>query len=96
VATVPIGYADGYPRRLSQEGRALIGGVAYPLAGTVTMDQIVVDVGDADVGVGDEVVLLGRQGDVEVTADDWARMLGTISYEIVCEIGPRVPRRYVE
>jgi alanine racemase len=96
VATAPIGYADGYPRRLSQEGRALIGGVAYPLAGTVTMDQIVVDVGDADVGVGDEVVLLGRQGDVEVTADDWARMLGTISYEIVCEIGPRVPRRYVE
>jgi alanine racemase len=60
------------------------------------MDQIVVDVGDADVGVGDEVVLLGRQGDVEITADDWARALGTISYEIVCGIGPRVPRRYVE
>jgi alanine racemase len=96
VATVPIGYADGYPRRLSQTGSALIGGVAHPLAGTVTMDQIVVDVGDADVGVGDEVVLLGRQGDVEITADDWARALGTISYEIVCGIGPRVPRRYVE
>jgi alanine racemase len=96
VATVPIGYADGYPRRLSDEGSALIGGRRCPLAGTVTMDQIVIDVDDADVGVGDEVVLLGRQGDVEVTADDWARMLGTISYEIVCEIGPRVPRRYVE
>ncbi|MGH8872572.1 MAG: alanine racemase [Acidimicrobiia bacterium] len=96
VATVPIGYADGYPRRLSDGGVALIGGERHPLAGTVTMDQIVVDVGDADVGVGDEVVLLGGQGDEEVSADEWARRLGTISYEIVCGIGPRVPRRYVE
>jgi alanine racemase len=96
VATVPIGYADGYPRRLSHDGHALIGGERHPLAGTVTMDQIVVDVGDADVGVGDEVVLLGRQGEEEITADDWAELLGTISYEIVCGIGPRVPRRYVE
>ncbi len=96
VATVPIGYADGYPRRLSHEGVALIGGERHPLAGHVTMDQIVVDVGDADVGVGDEVVLLGRQDDAEITADEWARSLGTISYEVVCEIGPRVPRRYVE
>jgi alanine racemase len=60
------------------------------------MDQIVVDVGDADIGVGDEVVLLGRQDDAEITADDWAGALGTISYEVVCGIGPRVPRRYVE
>jgi alanine racemase len=96
VATVPIGYADGYPRGLSANGHVLIGGAAHPLAGTVTMDQIVVDMGDADVGVGDEVVLMGRQGDAEVTADDWARVLDTISYEVVCEIGPRVPRRYVE
>ncbi|MGH8948430.1 MAG: alanine racemase, partial [Acidimicrobiia bacterium] len=96
VATVPIGYADGYPRGLSGSGHVLIGGVAHPLAGTVTMDQIVVDVGDADVGFGDEVVLMGRQGDVEITADDWAGALDTISYEVVCEIGPRVPRRYVE
>ena len=96
VATVPIGYADGYPRRLSGEGRALIGGEPHPLAGTVTMDQIVIDVGDADVGVGDEVVLLGRQDDGEVTADEWAGLLDTISYEIVCGIGPRVPRRYLD
>lgn len=96
VATVPIGYADGYPRRLSQAGSVLIGGEAHPLAGTVTMDQIVVDVGDADIGVGDEVVLLGRQDGAEITADDWAQALGTISYEVVCGIGPRVPRRYVE
>ena len=93
---MPIGYADGYPRRLSQAGSVLIGGVAHPLAGTVTMDQIVVDVGDADIGVGDEVVLLGRQDGAEITADDWAQALGTISYEVVCGIGPRVPRRYVE
>jgi alanine racemase len=96
VATVPIGYADGYPRRLSQAGSVLIGGQTFSLAGTVTMDQIVVDVADADVGVGDEAVLLGRQDDAEISADDWARALGTISYEVVCGIGPRVPRRYVE
>jgi len=96
VATVPIGYADGYPRLLSTAGRVLIGGRSHPLAGTVTMDQLVVDVGDSDVGVGDEVVLLGRQDDVEVTADEWAREMGTIAYEVVCDIGPRVPRRYHE
>jgi alanine racemase len=96
VATVPIGYADGYPRRLSRESHALIGGARHPLAGTVTMDQLVIDVGDFDVGVGDEVVLLGAQGADQVTADEWARLLGTISYEVVCGIGPRVPRRYVE
>jgi alanine racemase len=96
VATVPIGYADGYPRRLSMEGSVLIGGRRHPLAGMVTMDQVVVDVDDADVGVGDEVVLLGAQGEAEVGADEWAGLLETISYEVVCGIGPRVPRRYVE
>jgi alanine racemase len=96
VATIPVGYADGYPRRLSREGRVLIGGQRLPMAGMVTMDQIVVDVGDAEVGIGDEVVLLGRQDQAEVTADEWAELLETISYEVVCDIGPRVPRRYVE
>ncbi|HSL24652.1 MAG TPA: alanine racemase C-terminal domain-containing protein, partial [Acidimicrobiia bacterium] len=94
VATVPIGYADGVPRGLSASGRVLIGGKSHPLAGTVTMDQIVVDVGDDPVQVGDEVVLIGRQGAGEITADDWAEQLGTIAYEIVCQIGPRLPRRY--
>lgn len=94
VATVPIGYADGVPRRLQPAGaEVLIGGRRRPLAGTVTMDQIVVDCGpDAPVSPGDEVVLLGRQGDEVVTATEWAEMLGTISYEILCGIGPRVPR----
>jgi alanine racemase len=94
VATVPIGYADGVPRALFGAGYAvLIGGVRRPLAGMVTMDQIVVDCGDDDsVRPGDEVVLLGRQGGDEISADDWAALLGTISYEVVCGVGPRMPR----
>lgn len=95
VVTVPVGYADGFPRGLTSSGAALIGGRRYPLAGTVTMDQVVIDVGDDRYGVGDEVVLLGAQGTDEITADDWASALRTISYEIVCSIGPRVPRRYL-
>jgi alanine racemase len=71
----------------------LIGGHRHPIAGTITMDQLMVDVGDADVAVGDEVVLLGRQGDEEIRASEWAEKLGTIPYEIVCGIGVRVPRR---
>jgi alanine racemase len=94
VATVPIGYADGVPRALFTGGyEVLIGGVRRPLAGMVTMDQIVVDCGaDESVRPGDEVVLLGRQGDETITADDWAELLGTISYEVVCGVGPRMPR----
>ena len=93
IATVPLGYADGVPRRLSAAGgEVIVGGRRCRIAGTVTMDQIMVDCGDATVTRGDEVVLLGRQGDVEITADEWAERTGTISYEILCGIGPRVPR----
>ena len=94
VATVPMGYADGVPRQLFHRGyEVLIGGVRRPLAGMVTMDQIVVDCGDdSSVRPGDEVVLLGRQGDQEITAEDWAEMLGTISYEVLCGVGARMPR----
>jgi len=98
VATVPIGYADGVPRRLFDVGgEVLIGGARRPLAGVVTMDQIVVDCGPGapPVAAGDEVVLLGRQGGQEVSATEWADLLGTINYEILCDIGPRVPRRVV-
>jgi len=97
VATVPIGYADGVPRQLFRQGyEVLIGGKRRPLAGMVTMDQIVVDCGeDATVAVGDEVVLLGRQGDAEISAEEWANLLGTISYEVLCGVGARVPRRLV-
>ncbi len=96
VATVPLGYADGVPRRLSSVGgTVLVGGQRRPIAGTVTMDQIMVDCGPgAPVAVGDEVVLLGRQGAEEITAEEWAHQLDTISYEILCGIGPRVPRTY--
>ncbi|MGH9096436.1 MAG: alanine racemase [Acidimicrobiales bacterium] len=96
VATVPLGYADGVPRRLFDTGAAvLIGGVRRPLAGVVTMDQIMVDCGPAghpEVKPGDEVVLIGRQAGEEITATEWADRLGTINYEVVCGIGPRVPR----
>ncbi len=96
VVTVPLGYADGIPRRLSSlGGEVLIGGKRYPFAGTVTMDQVVIDVGDDGVEVGDEVVFIGRQGDEEVTATEWAKLLSTINYEIVCQFGPRLPRHYV-
>ncbi|MCZ7527539.1 MAG: alanine racemase [Acidimicrobiia bacterium] len=95
VATVPIGYADGVPRALAASGgEVLVGGARRPIAGTVTMDQLMVDVGDDPVAVGDEVVLLGRQGGEEITATEWAERVGTIAYEVVCQIGPRVPRRY--
>lgn len=96
VATVPLGYADGVPRRLSfVGGEVLVGGRRRPLAGTITMDQLMVDCGpDAAVEAGTEVVLLGRQEDEVITADDWAEVLDTIAYEIVCGIGPRVPRVY--
>jgi alanine racemase len=96
IATVPIGYGDGVPRNLAHGGgEVLVRGRRCPIAGTVTMDQLMVDVGDLPVERGDEIVLIGRQGDAEITATEWAQRLGTIAYEIVCGIGPRVPRRYV-
>ena len=97
VATVPLGYADGVPRALFGAGcTVLVGGRRRPLAGMVTMDQIVVDCGpDAAVAVGDEVVLIGDQGGEAIAVSEWARMLGTVDYEVVCGIGARVARRYV-
>jgi alanine racemase len=95
VVTIPIGYADGFPRALYAAGQdVLIRGRRFPLAGMVTMDQLVVDVGDAPVEVGDEVVLLGRQGNEEIPVAEWADHLNTIAWEVVCGIGDRVPRRY--
>lgn len=96
IATVPIGYADGVPRSLTQSDiHVLVNGVPRTIAGTITMDQLMLDCGnDYDVTVGDEVVLIGRQGEHVVTADAWADAVGTIGYEIVCGIGARVFRRY--
>jgi len=95
VGTVPVGYADGLTRALTNRGRVLLRGRPVPLVGTVCMDQCCVDAGDDPAESGDEVVLLGRQGAAEVTADDWAALLGTINYEVVCGIGRRVPRVYL-
>ena len=96
IATVPMGYADGVARRLGTTGgEVLIGGRRHPIAGTVTMDQLMVDCGDTAVVAGDEAVLLGRQGAEEVGAWEWADRLGTIAYEVVCGISSRVPRDYL-
>ncbi len=97
IATVPFGYADGYPRRLFDAGaEVLINEKRYPLAGNVTMDQLLVDCGDDEVKLGDVVVLLGRQGDEEITAEEWARRGDTITWEILCGVGARVPRVLVD
>lgn len=96
IATVPVGYADGVARAFgSAGGTVLVHGRRCPVAGTVTMDQLLVDAGDLDVAVDDEVVLLGTQGDEEVGAQEWAAWLGTIPYEVVTRLGGRLPRRYV-
>ena len=95
IATIPVGYGDGYSRLLSNRGRVLIGGRSYPIAGRVCMDQTMIDLGPvASAEVGDEVVLLGRQGDEQITAQDLADLMGTITYEVTCLVGGRVTRRF--
>lgn len=97
IATVPFGYADGYPRRLFEGGAdVLIHEKRYSLAGHVTMDQLMVDVGDDEVAQGDDVVLLGRQGDEFISGEEWAAKANTITWEILCGIGARVPRVLVD
>ncbi len=97
IATVCAGYADGVNRALSNRGRAIVRGRFTPVVGRVNMDFTLLDVTAApEVDTGDEVVLIGRQGDAEVTAAEHAGLAGTIPYEILCNIGPRVPRVYVD
>jgi alanine racemase len=96
IALLPVGYADGYNRLLSNRGDVLVRGQRAPIAGRVTMDQTMMDVTDiADAAVGDEVVLLGQQGSDRITADDLAAQTGTIAYEVLCAVGTRVPRLWV-
>jgi alanine racemase len=95
IAVVPVGYADGYAWRLTGKAEALVRGKRVPIAGSVTMDMTLLDVTDAGAEPGDEVVLLGRQGAEEITAVELARHAGTISWEILCHLGLRLPRRYV-
>jgi alanine racemase len=95
IATLPIGYGDGYTRLLSNKSQVIIKGKKYPVVGAICMDQLMVDVGlDSAVNVNDEAILIGREGDLEISADELADLLGTINYEIVCMIGKRVPRLY--
>lgn len=93
IATVPLGYADGYPRSLSNRGSVLIKGKRYPIAGRVCMDQLMVDLGDAaNIQYGDLVTLIGPDGDESITLDEVAELAGTISHEILTGLSPRVPR----
>ncbi|HJT20916.1 MAG TPA: alanine racemase [Nitrospira sp.] len=95
IAVLPVGYADGYNRRLSNRGAVLIHGRRAPIVGLICMDMTMVDVTDIPgVQVDDEVVLIGRQGDEAIWADEIAEWTGTIPYEVLCCIGPRVPRTY--
>jgi alanine racemase len=100
VATVPIGYADGVPRRWGRGGQCvggdvLVGGERRPIVGVVTMDQLMVDVGALEVAIGDEVVLIGRQGDAELRVEEIADRLDTIGYELVCGVSKRIARHHV-
>ena len=96
IATLPLGYADGYPRSLSVNGEVLIKGRRLPVIGRVCMDQVMVDAGnDLDIVMGDQAVLLGSQGSAEITASEIAAKLNTINYEVVSMINWRVPRLYV-
>lgn len=97
IATVAIGYADGYPRCLWQEGRALVRGMYAPIAGRICMDQLMLDVtGIPGVSPGDTVTLVGRDGDAAISWDEVAAKSGSVSYERVCGISKRVPRIYID
>jgi len=98
IATVPVGYADGYPRSLANKAEVLINGKYAPVVGNITMDQFMIDITDiakeSHINVGDEVILIGDSGDQKITADNIARLIGTINYEVVCMLKKRIPRIY--
>ena len=96
IATLPIGYDDGYPRSLSNRGQVIVRGKFAPVVGRVSMDLTLIDVTDvAGVSLRDQVTLLGKEGELVITAEDIAGLTGTISYEIACGISNRVPRIYL-
>lgn len=97
IATLPVGYADGYTRLLFQKGKVILRGSFAPVIGRICMDQCMIDVTDiSGVKVGDEVILIGEDGKNKFTADTVAELIGTINYEIVCMVGKRVPRVYIK
>ncbi|MDD5622620.1 MAG: alanine racemase [Actinomycetota bacterium] len=99
IATVPVGYADGYPRSLANRAVVLIDGKPAPVVGNITMDQFMIDITDiakeSNINAGDEVILIGDSGDKKITADDIARLMDTINYEVVCMFKKRIPRIYI-
>lgn len=97
IATITLGYADGYPRPYSAQAKVLVNGCVAPIAGNICMDQCMIDVTDVpDVKVGDEVIIMGTDGKNTILADDIANATGTINYEIVCAFGQRLPKVYVK
>ena len=95
LGVVPVGYADGFGRRFSNRAEMLVNGRRVPVVGAVSMDMSLLDLTEVDAGPGDEAVLLGRQGEEEITAFELAEWSGTIPYEVLCLLGLRLPRRYV-
>jgi alanine racemase len=99
IATVPVGYADGYSRILSNRSKVLLGGMEAPVVGNITMDQFMIDVTDISkkkkILPGEEVTIIGSSGDKRISADDLAEIMGTINYEIICMIRSRIPRIYI-
>jgi len=95
IATIPVGYGDGYNRLLSNKANVLINGKFYPVVGRVCMDQTMIEIGRDKVKVGDEVILVGEQKGKRIFVEDLARICRTIPYEVVCWISPRVPRVYI-
>jgi alanine racemase len=93
IAVVPVGYYDGFDRRLSNRGRVLVGGKRAPVLGRVAMNMFMVDVTEVDAREGDEVVLIGEQGGTSITAEEIAESIGTIAYEVLARLSPRLPRR---
>ena len=97
IATLPIGYADGYSRLLSKNGKVIINGKFAPIVGRICMDQCMIDVTDiGDVKIGHEVILLGEEGNLKFNADNLAEIMGTINYEILCMLKYRIPRVYIK
>jgi alanine racemase len=97
IATLPVGYADGYTRFLFQKGKVILKGKFAPIIGRICMDQCMIDITDIDgVNIGDEVILIGEDENNKFTADTIADLIGTINYEVLCMISKRVPRVYVK
>jgi len=96
IATIPVGYGDGYPRSLSNKGYVLIKGCKVPIVGRVCMDQMMVDVTDIpeEINIGDRVTLIGRDHDLCITAEELGNLSGRFNYELVCDLGNRIPRIY--